>query len=108
MRRPEQDDAGYPLPSRGEPAMAGRGNASGIDVTGMRRDQHLRDRSGRSSFETGVSPTLARGGDDGRRPYQTCAACTSGTITFCAVPDISIQRHVEGRRGTEFGPLKVS
>src|SRR6516162_4162192 len=50
VRRPEQDDAGYPLPSRGEPAMAGRGNASGIDVTGMRQDQHFRYRSGRSSF----------------------------------------------------------
>ena len=25
VRRPEQDDAGYPLPSRGEPAIAGRG-----------------------------------------------------------------------------------
>ena len=48
VRRPEQDDAGYPLPSLGEPAIAGRGNASGLDVTGMWRDQHFRYRSGRS------------------------------------------------------------
>ena len=31
-----------------------------------------------------------------------------GTITLCAVPVISMQRHVEGRCGTESGPLKVS
>src|SRR5262249_60661375 len=39
---------------------------------------------------------------------QTRAGSSSGTITFCAVPVISMQRHVEGRCGTEFGPLKVS
>ena len=39
---------------------------------------------------------------------QTLAGSSSGTITFCAVPVISMQRHVEGRCGTEFGPLKVS
>ena len=50
VRRPEQDDAGYPLPSRGDLAIAGRGNVSGIDVTGMRRDQDFRYRSGRTSF----------------------------------------------------------
>src|SRR5262249_19752928 len=50
VRWAEQDDAGYPLPSRGEPAIAGRSNASAIDVTGMRQDQHFRYRSGRTSF----------------------------------------------------------
>src|SRR5262249_14769663 len=39
---------------------------------------------------------------------QALAGSTSGTITLCAVPVISMQRHVEGRCGTEFGPLKVS
>jgi len=74
--------------------------------TGVRTDGSSLSRLEEAT--TGVSPTLAREGDDGGRPHQTCAAITSGTITFCAVPDISIQRHVEGRRGTEFGPLKVS
>lgn len=31
-----------------------------------------------------------------------------GTITLSAVPLISMQRHVEGRCGTESGPLNVS
>ena len=42
VRRAEQDNAHYALPRRGEPAIAGRSNRSGIDVTGMRRDQRLR------------------------------------------------------------------
>ena len=50
--------------------------------------------------------TLSRAGEDGRRRSQTCSS--RGTITLCAVPVISMQRHVEGRCGTEFGPLKVS
>ena len=32
----------------------------------------------------------------------------NGTITVCAVPLISMQRHVEGRCGTESGPLNIS
>ena len=50
--------------------------------------------------------TSSREGEDGRRRSQTCSS--RGTITLCAVPVISMQRHVEGRCGTEFGPLKVS
>ena len=49
MRRPEQNDAPDVLPRRGEPAISGRGDGPGIDVTGMRRDQrfrHLSDRGG--------------------------------------------------------------
>ena len=46
-RRAEQDNAHYALPRRGEPAIAGRGNRPGIDVTGMRRDQRLRYGSNR-------------------------------------------------------------
>ena len=39
---------------------------------------------------------------------QACAGSYRGTITLCAVPVISMQRQVEGRCGTESGPLKVS
>src|SRR5262249_20945511 len=47
MRRAEYDNSRYALPRRGEPAIAGRGNRPGIDVTGMRRDQRLRYGSNR-------------------------------------------------------------
>jgi hypothetical protein len=53
-------------------------------------------------------PTSLREGDNGRSRSQTLAASSRGTITLCAVPAISMQRHVEGRCGTELGPLKVS
>jgi hypothetical protein len=32
----------------------------------------------------------------------------SGTITLCAVPLISMHRHVDGRWGIESGPLNIS
>src|SRR4029077_2547608 len=47
VRWAEQDNAHYALPRRAEPAIAGRGNRPGIDVTGMRRDQRLRYGSNR-------------------------------------------------------------
>ena len=59
-------------------------------------------------FLTEISLMHSREGEDGRRRSQTLADSARGTITLCAVPVISMQRHVEGRCGTEFGPLKVS
>ncbi len=57
---------------------------------------------------TEASLTGSREGGAGRNRSQTLAGSSRGTITLCAVPVISMQRHVEGRCGTEFGPLKVS
>ena len=80
VRRPEQDDAGYPLPSRGEPAIAGRSNASGIDVTGMRQDQHFRYRSGRSSFGSAeeLGDLSAELGGRGRVEQSGDSGCADG------------------------------
>ena len=52
VRRAEQHYALYVVPRRSEPAIAGRGNRSGIDVTGMRRDQCLRYGGDRGDFDT--------------------------------------------------------
>jgi hypothetical protein len=53
--------------------------------------------------------------DGGRRsgvfrsmPSQAVADSSSGTMTLCAVPSISMQRQVEGRRGIVSGPVNVS
>jgi hypothetical protein len=71
-----------------------------------RRDRNARGRG--RSCATEDSPTRSREGDAGGNRSQTLAGSSRGTITLCAVPVISMQRHVEGRCGTEFGPLKVS
>src|SRR6516162_10031326 len=52
VRRSEQHYARYALPCRSEPAIAGRGNRSGIDVTRMRRDQRFRYGGERGGFDT--------------------------------------------------------
>src|SRR6267142_1821209 len=65
VRRAEQDNAHYALPRRGEPAIAGRSNRSGIDVTGMRRDQRLRygsNRGGHGAAEEVIDLASELGG----------------------------------------------
>ena len=84
-------------------------------------------RSCATSATDGAEPSTTRCGMSGppqyRRapvtampaPLQTCdgpswssVSIYSGTITFCAVPLISMHRHVDGLWGIESGPLNIS
>ena len=72
----------------------------------VRHDRHARGRG--RSYTTEASPSVRARETPVEAAVRLSAGSSRGTITLYAVPVISMQRHVEGRCGMEFGPLKVS